>query len=709
MSNELWGHALHLAAWSDRRTRAAVAARFVAAQPPSDPLHTLYAALAGRQPPVATCVTDARWADWRPHLAVLLANPSAKPEHDKRTVTQLGDSLMTRGLLYSAQFCYLTAGVEWSRHPMAPLAPTSSSPSQTTQPPRLTLLLAPTHATRLQHFASNRAIFATEIYEYARSLHDPDYVITELQVYKLVMASRLADCGRDGRALAYTEMAARAVSRTPQLYSTRFIAQLAEFADKLKYHEEGVQEASALDDEGAESEGSSRHLRWLHELQALANAHSHAPTPVHHPVPMQEPSAMAVPEAMPAPVPLYWTPEQAAAQHQQPLQQLPPENINYSAEHLTTTVPAPVPAPQVEQVYDYNAQYYTHNAEEGASYATHDWGHAETTAPPTQPLDLSDPATPYAYQQPLGRYHATAPVSTALASATPSGKQEIRGLRPPTARVLPRTLPDDSSSSTGTVNKLPVLVEALEMVEYTRSPGLRRRVHPKHDAVSVGFGSHVVRQSCDSPRTVRRTPSLNSETDGERTRQPLSDLDIQLAHRPCPLGPDPPPLPDSPGRQYVTHRPLHPDRCGTLISNTVDVWARTHTASPVAVASTDPYKPIVFGGTYPIEVPASPLDAGPQPSPPPTHRHVKPIIDKEAHRRHLRKTIEQSLDKFEAIMARRSHGGGKNVDVRRENGEATRHVYTFNIDEPVAAQKLAQAAAAAAPHTFDIDEPLGYF
>lgn len=50
----LWGHALALAAAAERRTRALVAARFLAALPRADPLHTLHAALQAKAPPAAT-------------------------------------------------------------------------------------------------------------------------------------------------------------------------------------------------------------------------------------------------------------------------------------------------------------------------------------------------------------------------------------------------------------------------------------------------------------------------------------------------------------------------------------------------------------------------------------------------------------------------------------------------------------------------------
>lgn len=94
-----------------------------------------------------------------------------------------GDSLASRGLTYSAQFCYVAAGVPFARHPLAPLPPPAppNAPPASPAPPRLSLLLAEPKPASLSQLATNRAILATEIYEYARSL-STDFVIHELQV-----------------------------------------------------------------------------------------------------------------------------------------------------------------------------------------------------------------------------------------------------------------------------------------------------------------------------------------------------------------------------------------------------------------------------------------------------------------------------------------------------------------------------------------------
>lgn len=161
----------------------------------------------------------------------------------------------------------MAAGARPARHPLAPLQPAQAPPPQ---PPPLALLLADPRAASLRELATNRAIFATEIYEYALSLNG-DFALEELQVYKLVLATRLADAGLYERALAYAEAAARAVTLQPAGYAPQLIAQLAELADRLKYHDPALQEDPPLLEEGGDSgEPSPRHQQWLDDVKGLA-------------------------------------------------------------------------------------------------------------------------------------------------------------------------------------------------------------------------------------------------------------------------------------------------------------------------------------------------------------------------------------------------------------------------------------------------------
>ena len=92
----------------------------------NDPLQTLYQLMSGRQPAAVTvrqaiigllkamkiviidrfdlkdiCFTlcvlqlvlDDKWGDWRPHLAMILANQSQRPDVDRKSIVTLGDTL----------------------------------------------------------------------------------------------------------------------------------------------------------------------------------------------------------------------------------------------------------------------------------------------------------------------------------------------------------------------------------------------------------------------------------------------------------------------------------------------------------------------------------------------------------------------------------------------------------------------------------------
>jgi len=112
MKHGLWGHALFLASKMDARTYANVMTRFANGLSLNDPLQTLYQLMSGRQPAAVTVslistfvehdlqhfvslqsCADEKWGDWKPHLAMILSNPSSRPELDFKAITTLGDTL----------------------------------------------------------------------------------------------------------------------------------------------------------------------------------------------------------------------------------------------------------------------------------------------------------------------------------------------------------------------------------------------------------------------------------------------------------------------------------------------------------------------------------------------------------------------------------------------------------------------------------------
>ncbi|XP_075527906.1 uncharacterized protein LOC142560033 [Dermacentor variabilis] len=246
----LWGHALSLASRIDNRTHVATMARFTNALSLNDPLRTLYQHLSGRQPAAVTLVAAEKWGEWRPHLAMILSNPSTCPEADARSVTILGDALASHGCLSAAHFCYVVAHAEFG--------------SYSRKCNKLVLLGASHQTLPFREFASNEAIHCTEIYEYARSLSDPSYTLPHLQVYKFLHAMRLAEYGFPEEALLYCEILAEAMAQ--HCMSVHIAAQTYELANRLKYHvPEFIQEQTERHEIGE--------AIWLDALAQMVSEH----------------------------------------------------------------------------------------------------------------------------------------------------------------------------------------------------------------------------------------------------------------------------------------------------------------------------------------------------------------------------------------------------------------------------------------------------
>ena len=46
------------------------------------------------------CVSDERWGDWRPHLAMMLSNQTSRSDLDRKSICTLGDTLGKSFLLF---------------------------------------------------------------------------------------------------------------------------------------------------------------------------------------------------------------------------------------------------------------------------------------------------------------------------------------------------------------------------------------------------------------------------------------------------------------------------------------------------------------------------------------------------------------------------------------------------------------------------------
>ena len=70
--------------------------------------------MSARVPSAMKQCGEARWGDWRSHLAMILSNNQGG-ETNIRSIITLGDTLLAKGQLFAAQFCYIVSSVEWGQ------------------------------------------------------------------------------------------------------------------------------------------------------------------------------------------------------------------------------------------------------------------------------------------------------------------------------------------------------------------------------------------------------------------------------------------------------------------------------------------------------------------------------------------------------------------------------------------------------------------
>lgn len=215
------------------------------------------------------CTQDEKWGDWRPHLAMIISNPSQKPELDRKAIITLGDTLHNRGDLFAAQFCYLMAKIEFSRY--ADVKQDSSViVNNAANAVRLILLGASCHK-NFCDFATDEAIIMTEIYEYACTLSNENFSIIEFQPYKFVLGTRMLDYGFHLKSLMYMEQISAHIQRNPTRYERSFIERVYNLAERLKFYDP-VQEKTIdamIDDDSGALASPIGHQQWQNDLLTL--------------------------------------------------------------------------------------------------------------------------------------------------------------------------------------------------------------------------------------------------------------------------------------------------------------------------------------------------------------------------------------------------------------------------------------------------------
>nr|XP_033816035.1 protein transport protein Sec16A isoform X3 [Geotrypetes seraphini] len=227
MKHSLWGHALLLASKMDSRTHARVMTRFANSLPINDPLQTVYQLMSGRMPAASTCCGDEKWGDWRPHLAMVLSNLTNNMDVETRTMVTMGDTLVSKGLLEAAHFCYLMAQIGFGVY---------------TKKTTKLVLIGSNHSLPFVKFASIEAIQRTEAYEYAQSLGTQPCSLPNFQVFKFVYACRLAEMGLAAQAFHYCEVISKTIIKHPSYYSPVLISQLIQVASQLRFFDPQLKE-----------------------------------------------------------------------------------------------------------------------------------------------------------------------------------------------------------------------------------------------------------------------------------------------------------------------------------------------------------------------------------------------------------------------------------------------------------------------------------
>lgn len=159
---------------------------------------------------------------WLENLSVIAAN---RTKGDEQVITHLGDCLWKdRGEVAGAHTCYLVAEANFE--------PFSKSA-------RLCLLGAD-HFKHQRTFATSQAIQRTELYEYAKVLGNPQYILVPFQPYKLLYAHMLAEAGKISEARRYCQAVSKTLrnaGRAPDVELCRQSA--AALDDRLRLHSQG--------------------------------------------------------------------------------------------------------------------------------------------------------------------------------------------------------------------------------------------------------------------------------------------------------------------------------------------------------------------------------------------------------------------------------------------------------------------------------------
>jgi len=156
---------------------------------------------------------------WREHIGSLIANKV----NTKSAYGVLGDKLWSQQRqVEAAHFCYLLAEHDFDSFD---------------NPHSRLVLLGGDHKTRRSSFINTETIRSTEVMEYAKSLSNPQYTMSQFQAYKFVYMLYLADLGLMDTAKKYHTAIENSISRnrSSHNYNPLFLAYMEEFKQRSNF------------------------------------------------------------------------------------------------------------------------------------------------------------------------------------------------------------------------------------------------------------------------------------------------------------------------------------------------------------------------------------------------------------------------------------------------------------------------------------------
>ncbi|CDW53667.1 Transport protein Sec16A [Trichuris trichiura] len=213
IKTKLWGHALFLAMKMNKHMHTTVMTRFANSVPMDSPLQTLYQMLSGGVPYASTRLPDKSWIEWRPHLAMILANLTSHDEEMRQRelygVLTMGHTLFNCGQIFGSQFCYICCHLlaNWN------IFESGQGGQQQQQSPLITLVGV--DSAERDCFAIQNCIL-TEILEYTIGLHwlhtrNCFFWILPFQYCKLQFTTRLAELGYREETISYCKVLNKAL------------------------------------------------------------------------------------------------------------------------------------------------------------------------------------------------------------------------------------------------------------------------------------------------------------------------------------------------------------------------------------------------------------------------------------------------------------------------------------------------------------------